>query len=165
SRGDQVRVWSVGCATGEEAYSLAMLLAEYATLLTDPPKIQLFATDIDEHAISEARECHYPATIELDVSPERLRRFFTRDGDRYRFKKELRELVLFASHNVLRDPPFSKLDLISCRNLLIYFNREMQERVLGIFHFSLRENGYLFLGASETADTTPALFAPMDKKR
>jgi two-component system, chemotaxis family, CheB/CheR fusion protein len=164
-RGDQVRVWSVGCATGEEAYSLAMLLAEYATQLTESPKIQIFATDIDENAISEARECHYPATIELDVSPERLRRFFTPDGDRYRVNKELREQILFAPHNVLRDPPFSKLDLISCRNLLIYFNREMQERVLGIFHFSLRENGYLFLGSSETGDITPALFAPVDKKR
>jgi two-component system, chemotaxis family, CheB/CheR fusion protein len=163
--GDQVRVWSVGCASGEEAYSLAMLLAEYATQLIDSPKIQVFATDIDENAISKAREGRYLATIELDVSPERLRRFFIRDEDCYRVKKELRELILFAPHNVLRDPPFSKLDLISCRNLLIYLDREIQGRVLGIFHFSLRENGYLFLGASETADITPALFAPVDKKR
>ena len=160
---DQVRVWSAGCATGEEAYSLTMLLAEYAAR-REAPEIKVFANDIDEKAISEARDCHYPPTIALDVSPERLRRFFTKDGERYQIKKELRELVLFAPHNVLRDPPFSGLDLISCRNLLIYLNRDMQERVLGIFHFALREDGYLFLGASETADVTPALYAPVDKK-
>ncbi|HTY55457.1 MAG TPA: CheR family methyltransferase, partial [Candidatus Binataceae bacterium] len=133
--------------------------------LTDPPKIQIFGSDIDEQAIAEARECYYAATIELDVSQDRLRRFFTKEGDRYCVKKELRELILFAPHNVLRDPPFSKLDLISCRNLLIYFNRDMQERVLNIFHFSLRENGYLFLGTSETADITSSLFTSADKKR
>ncbi len=162
---DQVRVWSAGCASGEEAYSLAMLLVEYAEQLSDPPRIQVFATDIDEHAITEARDCHYPLTISIDVSPERLRRFFTRSGDHYQVKKELRETVLFAVHNVIRDPPFSRLDLISCRNFLIYLNRSMQERVLEIFHFALRPNGYLFLGASESAEKTPVEFIPIDKKR
>jgi len=161
---DQVRVWSAGCATGEEAYSLGILLAEYAATLANPPRLQVFATDIDERAIAEARECRYPETITLDVSPERLHARFTRDGDRYRINKELRELVLFATHNVLRDPPFSKLDLISCRNLLIYLNRQMQERVLQIFHFALRRDGYLFLGGSESAESTPSLFTPVDKK-
>jgi two-component system CheB/CheR fusion protein len=161
---DQVRVWSAGCATGEEAYSLAMLLAEHASHLADPPKIQIFATDIDERALAEARECRYPATIALDVSPERLRQFFIREGDQYRIKKELRELVLFAPHNVLRDPPFSRIDLISCRNLLIYLNCEMQERILAIFHFALSSDGFLFLGTSESAEITPALYATLDKK-
>ncbi len=162
---DQVRVWSAGCASGEEAYSIAILLAEYADQLADPPKIQVFATDIDEHAIVEARDCRYPATISIDVSPERLRRFFIRMGDHYQVKKELREKVLFAVHNVIRDPPFSRVDLISCRNLLIYLNRTMQERVLEIFHFALRPNGFLFLGASESAETAPVEFTPVDKKR
>jgi two-component system CheB/CheR fusion protein len=162
---DQVRVWSVGCATGEEAYSLAMLLTEYASRLHEEPKIQVFATDIDERAIGEGRDAHYPATITLDISPERIQRFFVREGDRYKVKKELRETVLFAVHNVLRDPPFSRLDLICCRNLLIYLNHDMQERILSIFHFALRPNGYLFLGSSESAETAPSLFIPVDKKR
>jgi len=162
--GDQVRVWSAGCATGEEAYSLAILLAEYASTLAEPPGLQLFATDLDERAIAEARDCYYPATITADVAPERVRQFFVKEGERYRVKKELREMVLCAVHNVLRDPPFSKLDLISCRNLLIYLNREMQERILAIFHFALRPPGFLFLGASESAEGAPALFVPVDKK-
>jgi two-component system, chemotaxis family, CheB/CheR fusion protein len=162
---DQVRVWSVGCATGEEAYSLAMLLSEYAARLPEAPRLQVFATDIDERAIGEGRDARYPATITLDITPERIQHFFVKEGDRYKIKKDLREMVLFAVHNVLRDPPFSKLDLISCRNLLIYLNREMQERILGIFHFALRPSGYLFLGASESAESSPSLFLPVDKKR
>jgi two-component system, chemotaxis family, CheB/CheR fusion protein len=161
---DQVRVWSCGCASGEEAYSLAMVLSEYAYRLNDPPKIQVFATDVDEDAIAEAREHRYPLTIEADVSPERLKRFFTKEGKYYSIKKELRETVLFAPHNVLRDPPFSRLDLIACRNLLIYLNRDTQESVLEIFHFALAHNGFLFLGSSESAEMSPQLFSPVDKK-
>src|SRR5262249_24084260 len=161
---DQVRIWSAGCATGEEAYSIAMLLAEYAARITDPPKIQVFATDIDERAIAQARECRYPETIALDVSPARLRQFFGKDGDRYQITKRIREMVLFAPHNVLRDPPFSRLDLISCRNLLIYLNRDMQERVLEIFYHALRPDGFLFLGSSESAESLPNLFSTIDKK-
>jgi two-component system CheB/CheR fusion protein len=161
----QVRVWSAGCATGEEAYSLAILLAECAQHSEATQSIQIFATDIDDRAIVEARECRYPASIELDVSPERLQRFFIKDGDHYMVKKDLREMVLFAPHNIVRDPPFSRLDLISCRNLLIYLNRSMQERILEIFHFALRPGGYLFLGASESAEALPGLFEPVDKKR
>jgi two-component system, chemotaxis family, CheB/CheR fusion protein len=161
---DQVRVWSVGCATGDEAYSLAILLAERASRLSQPPQLQVFATDIDERAIIRAREGRYPETIALDVSPARLSQFFTRVGSQYQVKKQLRELILFAPHNVLRDPPFSQLDLVSCRNLLIYLNREMQSRVLEIFHFAIRDEGFLFLGASESAENLPALFTPTDKK-
>jgi two-component system CheB/CheR fusion protein len=145
---DQVRVWVTGCATGEEAYSIAILLCEFASRLTDPPKLQVFATDIDEGSIARARQATYPDTIVADVSPERLRRFFVKENGHYRVKKDVREIALFAPHNILRDPPFSKLDLITCRNLLIYLTREIQERVLEIFHFALHPSGFLFLGSS-----------------
>lgn len=162
---DTLRIWSCGCASGEEAYSLAMILQECVELLPDPPKFQVFASDVDEEALSEAREHRYAESIEADVSPERLKRFFTKEGSFYRVKKELREAVLFAPHNVLHDPPFSRLDLISCRNLLIYLNREAQERVLQIFHFALNNQGFLFLGSSESADGAAHLFTPVDKKQ
>ncbi len=132
---DQVRVWVAGCATGEEAYSIAMLLCEHAARLESPPAIQIFATDIDEQAIHDARDGLYPATIEADVSQERLRRFFDRDHGRYRVKKEMREKVLFASHNLLKDAPFSRLDLVSCRNLLIYLNAHSAGAGLRYFPF------------------------------
>jgi two-component system, chemotaxis family, CheB/CheR fusion protein len=161
--GDQVRVWVAGCATGEEAYSIAILLHEYASKLAGAPQLQIFATDIDENALAEARVGRYPRTIELDVSLERLHRFFMPDGDHYRICKELREIVLFSPHNVLRDPPFSRLDLITCRNLLIYLNRDAQDRVLNVFHFGLRRDGVLFLGSSESAEST-TLFTCLDAK-
>ena len=162
---DSVRVWCVACATGEEAYSIAMLLCEYASKLDDPPKIQVFASDIAESSIAGAREGRYDETITVDVSPERLRQFFNKDGDSYRVKKELRELVLFAPHNILHDSAFSKQDLVTCRNLLIYLNRPTQIKVMEVFHFALRQNGYLFLGASEMAESVPVLFAEVDKKQ
>ncbi|HYE14778.1 MAG TPA: CheR family methyltransferase, partial [Pyrinomonadaceae bacterium] len=162
--GDQIRVWVSGCATGEEAYSIAMLLSERADTLPSPPGIQVFATDIDEDALAAARNGAYPSTIAADVAPERLKRFFVREGPYYRVKRELRETVLFAPHNILLDPPFSKLSLVSCRNLLIYINRNMQERVLEIFHFALKPEGYLFLGSSESADGLGDLFTPVNKK-
>jgi two-component system CheB/CheR fusion protein len=164
-RADQVRVWVAGCATGEEAYSIAMLLAEHADKVTDSPHLQVFATDIDEDALVEARGARYPDTIAADISPTRLARFFLADGDYYRVRKELREMVLFSPHNVLRDPPFSKLDLVSCRNLLIYLNRDAQNRVLNIFHFGLRSNGFLLLGSSESADSPAVQFEPIDAKQ
>lgn len=162
--GEHIRVWVSGCATGEEAYSLAILLLEYAETIDYPPNIQIFATDIDEEGITEARDGVFPESIELDVTPERLRRYFHKEDSHYRVRKEVREAVLFASHNVLRDPPFSKIDVVSCRNLLIYLNRETQERVLEIFHFALRSNGYLFLGASESAENLPDLYTAVEKK-
>ncbi len=165
SADDTVRVWSVGCASGEEAYSLAILLSEYALTLNDPPKVQVFATDVDDDAIAEARDHRYPDTIGADVSPERLRHFFVKEGSNYRVRNDLREIVLFAPHNVLRDPPFSRLDLITCRNMLIYLNRETQDKVLQIFHFALAPDGYLFLGNSESAESQSALYVPVDKKQ
>jgi two-component system, chemotaxis family, CheB/CheR fusion protein len=161
---DQVRVWSAACATGEEAYSLAMILAEHASRISDPPKIQIFATDIDDRALANAREGRYPDAISLDVGPERLRRFFNKEDNHYQIKKTIREMVLFAPHNLLSDPPFSRLDLVSCRNLMIYLNRDMQERVLETLHFAIRPDGYLFLGPSESADSVLSLFVPIDKK-
>lgn len=161
---DQVRVWVAACASGEEAYSLAILLREHAARLPQPPAIQLFATDLDEEAIGSAREGLYPDNIATDVSPERLQRFFTLEQGRYRIKKEIRDMILFAPHNVLSDPPFSRLDLVTCRNLLIYLERGVQERVLELFHFVLHPDGLLMLGASESADTLPDLFSVADKK-
>jgi two-component system CheB/CheR fusion protein len=160
---DVVRAWVPGCATGEEAYSLAILLCEYASTLQDPPEIQIFATDLDEEALRQARDGLFTPTILADVSTERLRRFFTHDQGHYRVNKELRESILFAAHDLLKDSPFSRLDLISCRNLLIYFNRSAQNHVFDVFHFAINSGGLLFLGSSETAEENP-LFASLDKK-
>ncbi len=157
--GDAVRVWVAGCATGEEAYSLAMLFAERLSGVLDSPSVQIFATDIDEAAIAAAREGFYTLNDAADVSPERLRRFFIEEAGGYRIRRELRELILFANHNLLKDPPFSRLDLVTCRNLLIYFNHQAQERVLETFHFSLQPNAFLFLGSSESVDGAGDLFA------
>lgn len=159
---DELRVWVTGCATGEEAYSIAMLLCEHAEKLAEPPSVQVFATDIDEQSIHDAREGLYPFTIEADVSPERLRQFFMRDSGQYRVKKEIRDKVLFARHNVLSDPAFSRVDLVTCRNLLIYLNREAQRRVFDVFHFALRPGGLLFIGGAESADSSHSLFSPLD---
>ena len=150
--GETVRVWSVGCATGEEAYSVAMLLLEEAARHEAPPEIQIFASDLHEHSLQKAREGFYPGDIETDVSAERLRRFFIKENVGYRIRKEVREHVVFAPHNLLGDPPFSKLDLIACRNVLIYLQREVQRDVLDLFHYALNPDGFLVLGTSETVD-------------
>jgi two-component system CheB/CheR fusion protein len=147
---DTVRVWVAGCATGEEAYSIAILLGEHAATLSDPPQVQMFATDIDEKGYAWGRDALYPASAVADVPAERLARFFVQEAGGYRVTKQLREAVLFAVHNVLHDPPFAHLDLISCRNLLIYLQPEAQERVVGTFHYALLPGGLLFLGASES---------------
>src|SRR5438477_4746579 len=161
---DEVRAWVAGCATGEEADSVAMLLCEHAQRLERPPNIQVFATDIDEQAIADARDGLYPSMIEADVTPERLREFFLRDHGRYRVRKEIREKVLFAAHNLLRDAPFSRCDLICCRNLLIYLTGKAQSQVFDIFHFSLRSGGLLFIGGSENHSQAQSLFSPLDAK-
>lgn len=161
---DEVRVWVTGCATGEEAYSIAMLLCERCDRLENAPKIQVFATDIDEQSIADARDGRYPMTIEADVSPERLRSFFVKDRGHYRVRKEIREKILFAAHNVLRDAPFSRCDLISCRNLLIYLKLEAQETVFDLFHFALRPGGLLYLGTAENHGEAQTLFSPLDPK-
>ncbi|HMD34656.1 MAG TPA: CheR family methyltransferase, partial [Vicinamibacterales bacterium] len=159
---DQVRVWVPGCATGEEAYSVAMLLEEHASRMTDPPAMQVFATDLDQAAIQRAREGLYLEAEIADVSEERLQRFFHVDGRGYRVRRDLRELVLFALHNLIKDPPFSHLDLICCRNVLIYLNRAIQERVAETFHFALRPGGYVFVGNSEAPDSPNDLFLRFD---
>jgi len=164
ARGEQVRVWIAACATGQEAYSVTMLLADQAARQERAPEIQVFASDIDEHAISAARAGVYPASIVMDVPSTRLRQFFTKEDERYRIRKTIRDRILFASHNLLRDPPFSKLDMISCRNLLIYLNREVQLRVMEMFHSALKPDGFLFLGSSESADAAAEFFVPFDKK-
>ncbi len=162
--GDTLRVWVVACATGEEAYSIAMLLTEHARTLPEPPTIQIFATDLDEDAVRIAREGVYPAAAEADLSEERLRQFFVREPRGLRVRRELREKVLFAVHDVLRDSPFSRVDLASCRNLLIYLNRHAQTRLLKTLHFALRPGAPLFLGASESVDERSALFAASDER-
>lgn len=160
---DTVRAWTIGCSTGEEAYGLAILLFEQADKLEFRPQLQVFASDLDENAIRQAREGLYPTAIEADVSAERLERFFTREGDHYRVRRELRDVVLFTHHSVLRDAPFSRLDLIACRNLLIYLEREVQDTVFDIFHYALKPGSYLFLGNSESAESAHELFQTVDK--
>ncbi|MBV8588304.1 MAG: histidine kinase, partial [Verrucomicrobia bacterium] len=161
---DFVRVWVPACATGEEAYSVAMLLLEHARKLDTPPVLQVFGCDLDDVAIQAARVGRYPDAIAADVSEDRLRRFFVKEPGGFRVRREVREINLFAQHDLLRDAPFSRLDLISCRNLLIYLNREAQERALDVFHFALRSHGLLFLGSSESVDEGNLLFRARDKK-
>jgi two-component system CheB/CheR fusion protein len=160
---ESIRVWVSGCATGEEAYSIAILLLEEAAKHELRPAIQVFGSDLDSRALTSAREGRYPAAIEADVSEDRLRRYFTRESDAYRVRQELRDIVLFAIHDLLKDPPFSHVDLISCRNVLIYLDRDLQEQVCGTFHYALSPDGFLMLGASETADHPPGLFRPVDR--
>ena len=159
-----VRAWVVGCATGEEAYSLAMLLLEAAHERNLQILIQIFATDLDEGALATAREGRYPRSIEVNVSAERLARFFVDEGTHYRVRKEVRETVVFAVHSVLKEPPFLRLDLVSCRNLLIYLERSLQQQLYTVFHYGLKSGRFLFLGSAETADTSTELFAPLDRE-
>lgn len=163
--GEQIRVWSVGCATGEEAYSLGILLRELVEdEIEEPLEIQIFATDIDEEALSTARAGKYPSAIEADVSTERLKRFFRKEGDHYSVRQDIRERVLFAPHSLLKDPPFSRIDLITCRHLLIYLNAELQQSIFQVFHYALKTSGLLVLGSAETADSEDQLFNCIDKK-
>ncbi|HEU4357473.1 MAG TPA: CheR family methyltransferase, partial [Xanthobacteraceae bacterium] len=162
--GQQVRIWVLGCATGEEAYSIGILLREHMTRFDTPPQVQIFATDIDGRALAAARVGRYRTNIEDHMSPERLARWFVRQGDTYCVVKELREMCIFSQHNVIKDAPFSKLDLVSCRNLLIYLNAELQNRVIPLFHFALLPGRFLFLGNSENVTRHPKLFAPVDRR-
>jgi two-component system CheB/CheR fusion protein len=161
---DTVRVWVTGCATGEEAYSIAILLHEQAEQMTDPPVIQIFATDVHEQAFAFARAGLYPKSIDAQVSPNRLARFFTEESGAYRVKKVIREKVVFAAHNLLKDPPFLRLDLVTCRNVLIYLRRDTQKRLIELFHFALRPGGYLFLGTSESVEDASQMIAVVDKR-
>ncbi len=162
--GYSLRIWVPACGTGEEAYSLAMIVTERLEALQRDVKIQVFGTDIDEDAIAVARSGVYAANIEADVSPDRLRRFFIKEDGNYRVRKEIREMVVFAVQDLAKDPPFTKLDVLSCRNLLIYLEPELQNRLLPVFHYSLKTGGLLFLGTSETIGKFNDLFSVIDKK-
>ena len=156
---DQIRVWSVGCSTGEEAYSLAMLLVEESERQKKRPQLQVFATDLQEKALTVAREGIYPDTISANIPDERLNRFFDQENGSYQIKRELREMVVFAEHNVLRDPPFSRLDMVVCRNMLIYLQKEIQQEVMSILHYALKPGGMLLLGCSESVDPSDLFVA------
>jgi two-component system, chemotaxis family, CheB/CheR fusion protein len=160
-----LRVWVPGCATGEEAYSIAMCLLERMAKLSSNAALQIFATDLSEGALSRAREGRYLVNIARDVSPERLRRFFTKDGDYYQISKTIREMCVFARHDLTRDPPYSRLDLVSCRNLLIYLEPRLQELVFATFHYGLRPDGFLVVGSAETVGASSPLFGVVDEKR
>ncbi|HEY1628316.1 MAG TPA: chemotaxis protein CheB, partial [Tepidisphaeraceae bacterium] len=160
----EVRCWVTACSSGEEAYTLAILLAEEAAAVSKPLDIKIFATDTADRTLSHARGGLYPGGIEAEITPQRLERFFEKDDSFYRVRKELREMVVFAPQNVLSDPPFSRLDIATCRNLLIYLEPPMQRRVLALLHFGLRESGTLFLGTSETVAGAEEMFEPIDKK-
>lgn len=160
---DTVRIWVPACATGEEAYSIAILLRECAPKSQDAPKMQIFASDIDERALDTARIGRYPATIAKEIPAHRLERYFLREDGTYRITTDVREICLFSSHNLLRDAPFSKLDLISCRNLLIYLNSGLQDQLIPLFHYALKQNGFLFLGSSENVTRHSRLFHTVDK--
>ena len=164
--GRVLRAWTPGCSTGEEAYSLAIAFRE-ALQKVKPAKtvsLQIFATDLDRDAIDKARAGVYPANITADVSPERLRRFFIQEERGYRVGKEIREMTVFAPQNVIMDPPFTKLDILVCRNVLIYLTTELQKKLIPLFHYSLNPGGVLFLGSAETIGPFTDLFAPLDAK-
>ena len=164
-QGRELRVWIAACASGEESYSVAMLLHEYADRMAHPPALQLFASDISDSALQVARAGLYPANIAVDVPEQRLLGFFEReDGDCFRIRPALRETVVFARHNALTDPPFSRLDLICCRNLLIYLDRTAQAALLETFAYALKPGGYLFLGNAESVDALSGAFEPVDKE-
>jgi two-component system CheB/CheR fusion protein len=158
-----LRAWVTACASGEEAYTLAMVIAEEMRG-RDPIEVKIFATDTAERSLALARAGVYPAGIEADLSPERLERFFEKDEHTYRIKKEIRDMVVFAPQDVLRDPPFSRIDICSCRNLLIYLELETQRRVIALLHFALRDGGYLFLGNTESFSGSEHLFEVISKR-
>jgi two-component system CheB/CheR fusion protein len=165
-RNTPIRIWTPGCATGEEAYSILIALTEFLETTkrgADDVEIQLFATDPNAASIARARAGRYPESIALDVSPERLRRFFVKVDGQYQVSKSLRDTAIFAVHNVATDPPFSRLDLLTCRNVLIYFGPDLQKRVLPVFHYALKPTGFLLLGNAETTGTFSDLFVPVDR--
>ncbi|HEY6396332.1 MAG TPA: chemotaxis protein CheB, partial [Solirubrobacteraceae bacterium] len=164
SREGAVRVWTLGCSTGQEAYSIAMAYSEFAERVSPLPRLQVFATDLNEGLLEKARQGLYTKALAQDISPERLRRFFIEEEGGYRISKSLREQVVFARQNVVTDPPFSRLDLISCRNLLIYLESGLQQTIIPAFHYALKPGGFLFLGASESIGQFGELFSVVDQK-
>ncbi len=161
---DPLRIWVLGCSTGQEAYSMAMVFVEAGEKSSRKRRLQVFATDLNDALLDKARHALYPKSIAQEVSPERLRRFFVEEEGGYRVVKPLREMVVFARQNLISDPPFSRINLISCRNLLIYLDASLQKRAFPVFHYALKMGGFLFLGASESIGGFTALFEPVDKK-
>ena len=159
-----LRVWVLGCSTGQEAYSIAMAFMETAAKASRMRRLQVFATDLNDTLLEKARQGLYARSLAQDVSPERLRRFFVEEEGGYRVSKALRETVVFARQNLISDPPFSRMDLICCRNLLIYLEPTLQRKALPTFHYALKPQGFLFLGASESIAGFTDLFEPVDKK-
>ena len=158
-----LRIWVAGCSSGEEAYSLAMLMREQIAAAKSHVKLQIFASDVDADAVAIARDGLYPNTIEDDVSKERLTRFFVKEGSNYRVSAELRASVVFSVQDLLSDPPFSRMDLISCRNLMIYLTPEAQERIVSLFHFALCQGGILLLGSAEAIGNRQGRFEVISK--
>ncbi len=161
---DSIRVWVIGCSTGQEAYSIAMSYLELAGKAASNIPLQIFATDLNDGLLEKARSGLYGKTLVHDLSPERLRRFFVAEDGGYRISKSIREMCVFARQNLITDPPFSRMDLISCRNLMIYLDPALHKKIMPTFHYALKPNGFLFLGASETVGANTDLFAPVDKK-
>ncbi|MBW6503336.1 PAS domain-containing protein [bacterium] len=162
--GQPVRIWVPACSTGEEAYSVAIVVQEHIGTLKQKCNVQIFATDIDKEAVDMARAGLYPDSIEVDVSPERLGRFFTKKAAAYKIKDEVRRMIVFAVQNIIKDPPFTKLQMISCRNVMIYFDGELQKKVLPVFRYALKPGGVLFLGSSETIGDHADMFSIVDRK-
>lgn len=161
-----IRIWVCGCSTGEEAYSIAILVKEYMESIKESFKVQIFATDIDKYSIEQARCGIFPANIEVEVSPERLSRFFIHDSKEgyYHVRKSIRDLLVFSEHDVAKDPPFSELNLICCRNTLLYMTRDIRSKLISLFHYALEPGGFLFLGALETVEEFVTAFESVDSK-
>ncbi|MFP4160088.1 MAG: chemotaxis protein CheB [Desulfobacterales bacterium] len=164
SKGYTLRAWVPGCSSGEEAYSVAMILRECIENMEENFSVQIFATDIDERAVEKAREGRYPPSIEADVGADRIRKFFVREENVFRIRPEIREMIVFAQQDLIKDPPFTKLDLVSCRNLLIYLESTLQKKLVPLFHYSLKPGGILFLGSSESVGDFGDLMEPLDRK-
>ena len=164
--GAVLRAWVPGCSTGEEAYSLAMVFKEALEKINyhEGFSLQIFATDLDNEAIETARRAIFPLNITSDVSSGRLTRFFNKTEDGYRVNAEIREMVVFANHNIIMHPPFTKIDIISCRNLLIYMDTELQKKIFGLFYYSINPEGYMILGSAETLGSQSVLFTTVDSK-
>jgi two-component system CheB/CheR fusion protein len=160
----QIRVWVPGCSTGEEVYSIAILLKKYMDKMEETFEVKIFATDLDKDAIKTASKGVYSENIMYNIQPELLKTYFTHQGNQYKVNKDIRQMVIFAQHNLLSDPPFIQLDLVSCRNLLIYLQQEAQRKVISIFDFSLKSEACLFLGPSESLGKLTNLFIPLDNK-
>ena len=162
-RDKPLRIWVPGCSTGQEAYSIAMSFVEFSEQASHARKLQLFATDVNGAVLDKGRAGLYAKSLVHDLSRERLRRFFVEENGDYRVAKFLREMVLFARQNLLSDPPFSQMDLVSCRNLLIYLEQDLQQKILSTFHYALKPGGFLFLGESESTGSLRDLFETVNK--